>query len=129
MELQVGIKGEAAYPVTEEKTAARWGSGTLFVFATPCLVALMENAACNALEQVLPEGVTTVGTRIDVHHNAATPMGMTVRAEAVLTQIDRKALYFTVTAYDEKGEIGTAEHTRFMVETDRFMQKVQEKSL
>lgn len=127
MELQIGMTGEISYTVTEDKTAAALGSGLLPVFGTPYLVALMESAACEAVKDALPAGSTTVGTRVDVSHQAATPIGMTVRAVAVLDEIDRRALYFTIHAYDDAGVVGVASHTRFIVDIERFMQKAQEK--
>ncbi len=127
MELEVGMIGKAEQVVTQALTAAHCGSGLLPVFATPSLVALMENAACKAIAQAIPEGMTTVGTYIAVHHEAATPLGMPVWAEARLTDIDRRALTFEIQAFDAAGMIGSAQHKRFLVDAARFMEKTEAK--
>jgi len=126
-ELTAGLTGRAESIVNETNTALAMGSGSLRVFATPALAALMESAACAALADALPEGQTSVGTTLNLKHTAATPVGMRVWAEAVLTAIDRRALSFTITAYDECGEIGSAEHTRFLVDAEKFQQKADTK--
>ena len=126
-ELTPGLTGRAESIVNETNTALAMGSGSLRVFATPALAALMEAAACAALADALPEGQTSVGTALDLKHTAATPVGMRVWAEAVLTAIDRRALSFTITAYDERGEIGCAAHTRFLVDAEKFQQKADAK--
>lgn len=113
--------------VTKENTAAVMGSGSLQVFATPALVALMEKAACNALEGTLDEGITTVGTRMDVHHEAATPVGMRVWAEANLTSQEGRIYTFDIQAFDSCGLIGTAMHQRVAVKALRFQEKTDEK--
>lgn len=127
MEL-LGRKGRIETVVGEMDTASAWGSGLLPVFSTPRLVALMEGAACRALEGALEEGGTTVGVRIDIKHTAATPLGMRVWAEAEITQVDGRALTFAVEAFDEKGSIGHAQHERFIIDADRFMKKVEARS-
>ena len=106
MEITVGLKGEASTLVEREDTAQEVGSGSLLVYATPCMVALMEGAACNALEGVLPEDKTSVGIELSISHIAATPVGMEVRAEAEITAVEKNILTYTVTAYDESGKIG-----------------------
>ncbi len=113
--------------VTEELTAQHLGSGSLKVYATPALVALMEKAACNALEGSLDSGVTTVGVRIEVSHEAATPLGMRVWAEAKVVSQEGRSYEFEITAYDEAGVIGKAFHQRIAVKADRFMEKVNAK--
>ena len=127
MSITVGMKGRAETMVTPENTAAAVGSGLLPVFATPCMIALMENAAVNAVQSGLEEGQGTVGTRLDVSHDAATPLGMKVWAEAELTAVDGRKLTFTVTAYDEAGPIGKGEHQRFIIQNDRFLAKTESK--
>lgn len=122
-------KGRSDALVTPDKTAAAMGSGSLPVFATPALAALMEQAACDALEERLPEGVTTVGTRLDISHTAATPQGMRVWAEAVLTGVQDRTYTFAITAFDEAGEIGRALHQRVSVKAQRFLEKTQAKGL
>lgn len=127
MEITLGMKGEAFTDVERSDTAAEVGSGSLLVYATPCMVALMEGAACNALEAVLPEDKTTVGIELNVQHTAATPVGMEVRAEAEITEVDGSIITFTVAAYDESGKIGEGIHKRAIVTTQRFLDKTYAK--
>ena len=124
MEKIIGVWQETA---DESKSAAVMGSGSLRVYATPALVALMEHAACEALKGMLEDGVTTVGTQMNVSHVAATPIGMTVRAEAVLTAQEGRAYTFAIEAYDNAGLIGKAEHQRVAVKTDKFMARTNAK--
>lgn len=121
------IKGVWQETVDESRSAETMGSGSLRVYATPALVALMEHAACEALKGMLEEGVTTVGTQMNVSHVAATPIGMTVRAEAVLTAQEGRAYTFAIEAYDDAGLIGKAEHQRVAVKTDKFMARTNAK--
>lgn len=100
--LTTGLKGKAEVKVDDTNTAVTMGSGSLKVFATPAMIALIEKAACKALEGQLDDGQTTVGTKLDVAHVAATPVGMNVTAEAVLTEIDNRRLVFEVVARDER---------------------------
>ena len=127
MSLTVGSKGRAEALVTEDKTAAAVGSGLVPVFATPYMVALMENAAVNAVQAGLEAGQGTVGTKLEVTHDAATPVGMKVWAEAELTAVDGKKLTFTVRAFDEAGPIGGGTHERFIITVDRFLAKAEAK--
>ena len=127
MSLTVGSKGRAEALVTEDKTAAAVGSGLVPVFATPYMIALMENAAVNAVQAGLEEGQGTVGTRLEVTHDAATPVGMKVWAEAELTNLEGKKLTFTVRAFDEAGPIGGGVHERFIITVDRFLAKAEAK--
>lgn len=127
MSLQVGARGRAQCVVTEENTAAAVGSGLLPVFATPQMIALMENAAVNAVQAGLNEGEGTVGTHLDVSHDAATPIGMKVWANAAVTAVDGKKITFEVTAFDEAGEIGHGIHERFIIKPERFLAKAQGK--
>ena len=126
--IEPGLKGKAASMVVMENTAMRVGSGSVPVFATPMLVALMENAAINALEGKLSKGQTTVGTIVEIKHLAATPMGMVVRAEAELTAVEGMRLTFRVEAYDQKEKVGEGTHQRFILEQARFMAKVEAKA-
>ena len=128
MPMTIGLKGRAEALVTEQNTAAAVGSGSLPVFATPMMVALMEAAAVNALAGCLEEGQSSVGTHMDVSHDAATPLGMTVWAEAELTAVEGRALTFTVSAFDEAGPIGKGIHTRFLIQEERFMTKANRKA-
>lgn len=123
----IGKKGRKEVLVTESNTAAAAGSGLLPVFATPHLVALMENAARDAIEADIPEGCSTVGTMVDIRHTSATPVGMRVWAEATVTEEDGRRLRFHVEAFDEHGGVGTAEHERFIVDIQRFMKKAGDK--
>ena len=125
--LQPGLNAEIEITVTETETAAHLGSGLVPVYATPALVALMENAAVRALEDHLPTGQTTVGGQIDVHHLAATPVGMKVRARAELLEVSGRKFTFQIQAWDEVEQIGEASHVRFLIDTDKFMAKVGEK--
>lgn len=123
MEITVGLKGQVSTLAEREDTAYEVGSGSLLVYATPCMVALMEGAACEAIADYLPEGKTSVGTQLNISHLSATPVGLEVRAEAEVTEVDGSKLTFKVTAYDEAGLIGEGTHQRFIVSTQRFLDK------
>ena len=121
--LPIGLKGLAETLVTEENTAAAMGSGLLPVFATPAMLALMEQAAASSVQPVLPEGQGTVGTRLEVSHLAATPIGLTVRAESELIAVDRRKLRFAVRAWAGEELIGEGTHERFVIDNARFLEK------
>ena len=125
--MELGIKGHAEVLVDETNMASRLGSGVVDVFATPCLIALMEEASQTSVAPYLDEGMTTVGTKINVSHDAATPVGMKVRAESELIEIDGRRLVFSVKAYDDCGLVGQGTHERFIVRLDRFMEKAAAK--
>ena len=127
MEIIVGMKGEVTTLAEREDTALEVGSGSLLVYATPCMVALMEGAACEAIADALDENETTVGTELNIRHTAATPVGLEVRAEATVTAVDGKAITFEVRAFDEAGEIGSGTHKRFVVNSQRFLDKTYAK--
>lgn len=127
MELSIGIKGCQSCTVTPELTAAVVGSGGVQVFATPMMVALIEKTCLLSVQPYLEEGQGTVGTHIDVSHTAATPVGMTVRAESELIEIDRRRLVFRVAAFDERGPIGAGTHERFIIDLARFQTKADSK--
>lgn len=127
MELKVGLTGRADALVTSDKTAAACGSGSLPVFGTPFLLALMEEATCNSLEGRLEDGRSSVGVSMEVQHSAASPVGIKVWAESELTKIDGKMLTFTVTAYDETGVIGTASITRCIIRSESFVARCNAK--
>lgn len=125
--LQPGLSAEVDMTVSESETAAAMGSGLIAVYATPALVALMENTAVRALEGYLPPGQTTVGGQIDLRHLAATPVGMRVRARAELVEVQGRKLTFHIQAWDEAEQIGEALHVRFLIEEQTFMTKVKAK--
>ena len=122
-----GIRGEKSLLVTTENTAAVLGSGCLPVFATPAMITLMELCAAESVGELLDEGFSTVGTAIDVKHLSATPVGMRVRCETELIEVDRRRLVFHCRAYDEAGLIGEGTQERFIVENAKFMAKVEQK--
>lgn len=125
--MELGIKGTVSALVTKENTAAAVGSGGLLVFGTPYMIALMEKAACECINPYLEEGQSSVGTMLNVQHTSATPVGMEVRAEAILTAVDGRKLSFDVVAYDEKGEIGKGTHERFIINEEKFLAKTYDK--
>lgn len=127
MEIIVGMKGEVSALVEREDTAREVGSGDLLVYATPCMVAMMEGAACEAIADVLGENQTTVGTGLNIEHISATPVGLEVRAEAKVTAVAGKVITFAVTAFDEVGEIGKGTHTRVIVNSQKFLEKAYNK--
>jgi len=127
MEITIGLKGEVAALVEREDTALEVGSGSLLVYATPCMVALMEGAACEAIADCLPDNKTSVGTELTISHLSATPVGLEVRAEAEVTAVDGNIITFSVTAYDEAGKIGEGTHKRVIVSTQRFLDKAYSK--
>ena len=121
--LTIGIKGQAEVLVTEDMTARNVGSGTVAVLATPMMIALMEKTCLQSVRPFLEEGQDTVGTRVDVTHSAATPVGMTVRCESELVEIDRRRLVFRVTARDDAGVVGEGMHERFIIDIAKFQAK------
>lgn len=127
MKIQVGIQGKAEALVEHEDTAKIVGSGDLLVYATPCMVALMEGAACESIAPLLAQGESSVGTSMNVTHTAATPVGMEVWAESTVTAVEGRKVSFEIVAYDEAGEIGRAVHERVIVKAERFLEKAYEK--
>lgn len=125
--MEIGITGVQTLTVTEDKTAKALGSGELAVFATPCMIALMENTAYKSVQPFLSADQGTVGTLLNVRHVAATPVGMEVRCETKLIEIDRKRLVFEVRAFDACGLIGEGVHERFIIDNQKFMQKTSAK--
>lgn len=122
-----GIKGEAKTTVTKSNTAVAYGSGAVEVFATPAMIALMENAASNSVQDALSQGLSSVGTRLDVKHIAATPVGMVVKATSELIEIDGKRLVFKLEAFDEVDKVGEGIHERFIINLEKFMEKTKAK--
>lgn len=126
--IKVGLKNTVTEMVTAENTARALGSGSLPVYATPAMTCLMEKAATEALEPLLPEGWTTVGISLNVAHKAPTPVGLVVRAEAEVTAVDGRKVSFTVRAFDDKEEIGSGTHERFAVGAEKFTAKANAKA-
>jgi predicted thioesterase len=125
--LKVGLTGSAEITVQDADTAPRIGSGRVSVLATPVMINLMEAAALNAVERLLPQGHQSLGTRLEVGHYAATPVGMRLRATAELTKVEGRNLEFRVEAFDEKERVGDGTHTRVVVNVARFDERVQRK--
>ena len=125
--IQTGIKGRREQTVTPEMSAARIGSGLVEVFATPMMVALIEQTCLESVLPYLEEGQGTVGTLVNVTHVSATPVGMRVWCESELTEVDRRRLVFKVKAYDECGLIGEGTHERFIIDNAKFMEKIKNK--
>lgn len=127
MKLHVGQKNSVARIVTENDTALAAGSGSLKVLATPVMLALMEQAAAELVEENLTPELTSVGISINVNHVAPTPVGMEIRAEAEVVEIDGRKIIFEVRASDDGGEIGSGRHERFIVEREKFQTKADQK--
>nr|MBP3599327.1 thioesterase family protein [Eubacterium sp.] len=125
--LELGIKGKETVVVSEVNSAKTMGSGTLDVFATPAMIALMEQTAWKSVAKELEEGSGTVGIRLEVSHDAPTPFGMTVTCESELVKIDGRKLTFELRAYDEQGDIGKGIHERFIINNEKFQIKANEK--
>jgi fluoroacetyl-CoA thioesterase len=122
-----GLVGKQTLSVTSEQSARHFGSGSIDVFATPAMITLIEAAAKAALETKLDAGTTTVGTFIEIRHLAATPLGAEVRARAEVTAVEGREVRFSVQAWDQHELIGEGTHTRFIVDLERFMQRVEAK--
>jgi predicted thioesterase len=127
MQIAAGLSGSAELVVGEQHTAPRIGSGKVRVLATPVMINLIEAAALAAVEHLLPEGYQSLGTHLDVHHVAATPVGMRVRATAEVVKTENRTVYFRVEARDEKDLIGHGTHERVVVNVAKFDQRVQRK--
>ena len=127
MEITIGMKAEVNTLAEREDTAKEVGSGDLLVYATPCMVALMEGAACEAIADCLSDTQTTVGIALNIEHISATPVGLEVRAEAEVTAVEGKVITFAVRAFDEAGEIGHGTHKRVIVNPQKFLEKAYNK--
>lgn len=127
MEISVGMTGEVFTMAEREDTALEVGSGSVLVYATPCMVALMEGAACEAIQEALPESKTSVGTYLQLEHLSATPVGMEIRAQATVTAVEGSIVTFSVEAFDEVGKIGEGIHKRAIVNTQKFLEKAYNK--
>ena len=128
MEIEIGRQNTVYDVVTKEKLACYIGSGSIEVYATPMVVALMEKASSEMAQEFVPEGCTTVGTAVSIEHISATPENAEVRATATLTESDGRKFVFQVEAYDGAGLIAQGTHTRVSVKTDKFLAKVFAKS-
>lgn len=126
-EIPVGTKGKKVFKVEESMTAAAMCSGALAVFGTPSLCAWIEFTCFTSIEEFLEEGEGTVGTRIELSHLAATPVGMNITIESEVIETEGRKIVFKATAYDEKEKIGEARHERFMIYNDKFMAKASAK--
>lgn len=122
--MEAGIKNEKSIVVTDEVTASKVGSGLLPVYATPSMIALMEGTCAESVQPYLEEGEGTVGVAVDIKHISATPVGMTVRCESLLKEVNGKKLVFEVNVYDEKGLVGTGIHKRAIINNEAFMARL-----
>lgn len=127
MSITVGLKGRAEAVVSEHNTAQAACSGALPVFGTPFMCALMEEAAWKSIAPQLEAGQSTVGTKLNVSHDSATPVGLKVWAESEVTEVDGKRIVLKVSAYDEKGLIGQGTHERFIITDERFLARAAKK--
>ena len=125
MILEKGLSAQSRTTVAAAKTAAEMGSGDMPVFATPALVALLENAAMRAVAEALPEGATTVGSEMNCSHIKPSGLGAEITATAVLTRVEGRKLTFNVGARDEEGLIGEGVHVRYVVDRERFLAKIR----
>lgn len=128
MSITVGLAGIATTKTSDANSAKAMGSGVLDVFATPSMVALMEEAAWKSIAPHLAEDETSVGTAITITHQSATPLSQEVWAESTVTEVDGKRIEFDVIAYDKFGTIGKGTHQRFIVNAPKFMAKTQSKA-
>ena len=120
-----GMKTTLEITVGKEDTARSYGSGAVDVFATPAMIALMEKAAKSVVDEYLQEDFTTVGISISTNHIKATPIGMKVKCEATVENVDAKKIEFKVIAWDEVGKIGEGSHTRYIINIEKFMSKLK----
>ncbi|MBI5305093.1 MAG: thioesterase family protein [Chloroflexi bacterium] len=127
-ELKPGLAGESSQVVTDAQTAAVYGSGFVPAYATPAMIALMENAGATAMQPCLAPGQTSVGVEVNVKHLAATPVGMTVRARAELLAVEGRRVTFKVEAWDDQEMIGEGTHMRAVIDDARFRERLAAKS-
>ena len=127
--METGIKNSIELIVTNDKTAATMGSGTLEVFATPAMIALIEETAWKSVMPYMEDKQATVGTKLDICHIAPTPLGMIVKCKTELIEIDGRRLKFKAEVYDEKGLIGTGTHERFIIDVEKFQAKADSKKV
>src|SRR5512134_7736 len=125
--LHTGLSGSAELKVGEEHTAPRIGSGKVHVLATPVMINVIEAAALAAIEHLLPAGYQSLGTRLDVRHIAATPVGMKVKGHAEVVNVEGRTVRFRVEAHDEKELIGDGTHERVVVNVEKFDARIRKK--
>lgn len=125
--MKIGIKGKIERYIENKDTAKVHGSGNLDVFATPAMVALIEETCWKSISNQLEANESTVGSHIDVKHLSASPVGMKVTCESELVELDRKRLVFKAKVYDERGPIGEADHERFIIDIEKFMARAERK--
>ena len=125
--IDIGITGEKSVAVTIDNTALAMGSGTLRVFATPAMIALCEACCAESVEDLLDEGITSVGTKVEIEHLAASPLGASIFCKSKLVAVDGRRLDFEVEVYDAAELIGKGKHTRFTVDAEKFVQKTYAK--
>jgi predicted thioesterase len=126
--IPIGLRSEAVEDVTTERTASHIGSGTLPVYATPVMVALIERTCVGMLNPLLPDDTTTVGVEIQVRHLAPTPLGGKIRIKVEVSDIQQNIIYFQATIWDDAELVGEGEHRRAVIDVDRFLQRVQSKT-
>lgn len=127
MEIQIpiGTKLDRKRTVTSDDTAAKYGSGLAEVYATPAMIAFMEQTAYMSIEPFLPKECGSVGVSINVQHKKATLPGKEVHCQAEVTKVEGKRVFFTIAAFDEDGQIGTAEHVRYIINSEEFMNRLK----
>lgn len=126
-DIKPGVIGEADEDISTSRTAAHFGSGLVPAYGTPAMIALMENSAVAAIQKYLPPGQTSVGTEVCIKHLAASPVGMHARARATVTAVDGRKVTFQIEAWDDRELIGEGTHTRFVVDSARFMERLDNK--
>ncbi len=127
--LKVGLKNSAESFVTENDTALSVGSGSLKVLATPKMISLMEKAAADLVEKILPKNFTSVGISLNIQHTAPTPVGIKISAAAEIIEVNDRKILFEIIAEDEQGEIGRGKHERFIVDREKFQKKADSKKV
>lgn len=123
--IKTDIKQEITKIVADKDTADAFGSGLAKVFSTPALVALMENTAYKSVENLLPEGFSTVGIEINVKHKKASLPGQKITCQSIITKVEGNKIFFNISAFDEKGEVGTASHIRYIINIEDFMNNLK----
>jgi predicted thioesterase len=124
---EIGMRSEQTFTVEEKYTAGHVGSGSLRVLATPSMIAFMERVASQFMQQRLPEGMSSVGVHVDVHHLAATPLGRQVRVSCEVTGLDGRRVDFRVEAWDDVEKVGEGSHQRYVIEVERFLKRLEAK--